>query len=232
MLRLLLIFILPSIINSVNYRQIFSSDYNNALEFISHNSALFLDCSTQYNTDAEVIIPVLFPEAIRYSIIRDYLETKSLELTYVYSGSVDFSIGYFQMKPSFVDSIEKTIRNYPEQLKKYRNLLIPEELPLTEIRKERIDRLKSIEYQIGYANCLYDITKILYPDIFNYEKSFQIKFISTAFNHGFLTGEKEILDFTGKAFFPLNGKNNSQRYIYHEISLYFYEKDLPDILRK
>jgi len=45
---------------------------------------LFLEYSKQYNTDVEIIIPIVFPEAIRYSIIKDYLETKSLELTYVY----------------------------------------------------------------------------------------------------------------------------------------------------
>jgi len=232
MLRLILLLFIPFLIESVNYHQVFSSDYNNALDFVSQNSDLFLDYSTQYNTDVEIIIPVVFPEAIRYSIIKDYLETKSLELTYVFAGSADFSIGCFQMKPSFVESLENTIKQYPDQLNKYHNLLIPEELPLPEIRKERIDRLKSIEYQISYANCMYDIVKILYPSVFSHDKSFQIKFISTAFNHGFLTGEKEILDFTGRAFFPLNGKNNSERYIYHEISLYFYEKDLPAILSK
>jgi hypothetical protein len=232
MLRVLLVFLLPVFFQSIDYRNVFSDDYDKALLFITKNTDLFLDYSSSYQTDPEIIIPVLFPEAIRYSIISDFLETKSLELAYVYSGSADFSIGFFQMKPSFIENLEKTIGKYPEKLAKYNSLLIPFNSSLSEIRKERIKRLEKLDYQIAYANCLYDILKIIYPQVFNYDKAFQIKFISTAFNHGFLTGQKEILEFAEKAFFPFSGKNNSGKYVYNEISLYFYENDLPGIVSK
>jgi len=215
-----------------NYRSIFSDDYGRALSFMSEHSQIFFDYSASFNTDPEIIMPVLFPEAIRYSIIRDYLETKSLELAYVYAGAADFSIGYFQMKPSFVENLEQTILRYPDKLGKYDSLLISGRIQLQDIRKERIDRLKRLEYQVVYANCLYDILKIFHPEIFSLDKAYQIKFISTAFNHGFLSGQEEILEYTDKAFFPFNGKNNTEKYVYNEISLFFYHHDLPGIVSK
>jgi hypothetical protein len=232
MLRILFVFILPLFYQSFDYQYIFSKDYENAREFMKKNASLFIDYSSSFQTDPEIIMPVLFPEAIRYSVVRNYLEIKSLELAYVYSGSADYSIGFFQMKPSFIENLEEMIRKQPEKLFKYDSLLINESLSVTEIRKERINRLKNLDYQIVYTNCMYDILKIIYPDIFLCDKPTQIKFISTAYNHGFLTGEKEILDYSNKAFFPMNGKNNTSRFVYNEISLYFYENDLPAIVRK
>jgi hypothetical protein len=232
MSRILFVFILPLFYHSVDYQQIFSKDYENAREFMTKNASLFINYSSSFQTDPEIIMPVLFPEAIRFSIVSNYLEIKSLELAYVYSGSADYSIGFFQMKPSFIEDLEQMIMKQPEKLSKYDSLLIDDSLTITEIRKVRINRLKNLDYQIVYANCMYDILKIIYPDIFLYDKPAQIKFISTAYNHGFLTGEKEILDYSNRAFFPMNGKNNTSSFVYNEISLYFYKNDLPRIVGK
>ena len=232
MYRLFLIFLFPVLLNSLDYKTIFRNDYDNALQFMSDNYNLFLEYSSLYNTDPEIIMSVLFPEAIRYSIIRDYLETKSLELAYVYAGTADFSIGYFQMKPSFAESIEQMVREKGKMLDKYDSLLIPEEKSMLEIRKTRIERLRKLEYQVVYANCLYDIIRLEYPEIFYSDKAHQIRFISTAYNHGFLCGQEEILDYASKAFFPMNGKNKTDKFVYHEISLYFFYNDFPGIVSR
>ena len=48
---------------------------------------------------------IFFPELIRYSFIRDLLETTALEYLYIENGKnyADFSIGRMQMKPSFIE---------------------------------------------------------------------------------------------------------------------------------
>jgi len=232
MFRIFSIILSLSFVQSVDYETVFSKNYIEARDFMAQNADLFIRYSTSFQTDPEVIMPVLFPEAIRYSMVSDYLETKSLELAYVYSGSTDFSIGFFQMKPSFVEDLEETIKKEPEKLAKYDSLLISDKINISEIRKVRINRLKQLKYQIVYANCMFDILKIIYPLVFKYDKTYQIKFISTAFNHGFLSGQKEILDYSSKAFFPFNGRNNTTRYVYNDISLYFYRNDLPLIVSK
>ncbi|MBR5905240.1 MAG: hypothetical protein IKZ51_02135 [Bacteroidales bacterium] len=50
---------------------------------------------------------VVWPEYMMYSYWQDWLETSAVSSTYVTSGSgFDFSIGVFQMKPSFVEKLE------------------------------------------------------------------------------------------------------------------------------
>ena len=56
---------------------------------------------------ADVGMAVVFPELSRYSYIRDVAETSALELFYIISGRSNFSIGKFQMKPSFALMIER-----------------------------------------------------------------------------------------------------------------------------
>ena len=52
---------------------------------------------------------VVHPETERYVRLQDVLETTAVAGTYVVSGSsgFDFSLGPFQMKPSFVEELEK-----------------------------------------------------------------------------------------------------------------------------
>lgn len=232
MLRIAIFILFIFQLHSLDFRKVFHTDYVSALDFISENSSRFYYYSDTYQTDPEIIMSVLFPEAIRYSIVKDFFEIRSLEIAYVYSGTTDFSIGYFQMKPSFAEELENQIKEYPSILKKYNVLLLSENQSIIEARKIRVARLKDIDYQILYANCFYDVLRIIYPSAFNLDRISQIRFISTAYNHGFLAGFDEIQEYSSKAFFPLNGKNNTQKYVYNEVSVYFYENDLPQIISK
>jgi hypothetical protein len=52
---------------------------------------------------------IVFPELLRYSKLRDIIETEALKTLYVQYGTqyANFSIGPFQMKPSFAEDLEK-----------------------------------------------------------------------------------------------------------------------------
>ncbi len=50
---------------------------------------------------------VVWPEHARYNPVRDRLETSAVRPAYILTGkSLDFSLGAFQMKPSFVEKLE------------------------------------------------------------------------------------------------------------------------------
>ena len=104
-----IVFILLSL--QTDYTDIFDSDYTWAVKFIKRNRKLFIEKSSEYRADTAVITSVIFPEVLRYSIFKNYFETKGLELIYTKYGKkyADFSVGYFQMKPSFVESLEKHV---------------------------------------------------------------------------------------------------------------------------
>ncbi len=57
--------------------------------------------------DPVVAESVVWPEYKQYGYLRDWLETSAVSGTYIPSGAgFDFSIGVFQMKPSFVERLE------------------------------------------------------------------------------------------------------------------------------
>lgn len=212
--------------HDINYRDIFNEDYIEAHEFISKNKDLIEKVCQSFNNDPAVISSIIFPEAIRYSMIRNFLETTSLDLVYVSTGSADFSIGSFQIKPSFAERIEYYVKNdrniqdsdllewfrYDEGLKDY------------QIRKERIDRLKSTEGQLMYINYFY--THLL--DRFSYlnavEMEYLIKFSSTAYNHNFEADQIEIEQFMQKSFFPWGGNNEKEKYNYADIAWDYFQQ--------
>lgn len=101
-------------------------------------------------------VSVVFPEMLRYVLWKDLFETAALELLYVRYGSTkaDFSIGWFQMKPSFAEKLEREIYTYPELVMHYSDLStysIPNN-DSVDIRSERIKRLKQLSWQLKYLN--------------------------------------------------------------------------------
>ena len=71
----------------------------------------FIEVAAQTETEATELAAILFPELIRYSVYKDFFETQALELLYIDYGkkTADFSIGRFQMKPSFAEAVEAYI---------------------------------------------------------------------------------------------------------------------------
>jgi len=70
----------------------------------------------------------------------------------------NFSIGYFQMKPSFVEQLEEFIQADSLLRRKYRDCLFikPQERAA---RVTRVDRLITIEWQIKYLEILKSLLK-------------------------------------------------------------------------
>jgi hypothetical protein len=58
-------------------------------------------------------VAVIFPELVRYSALRDMIEISLLKTLYVNLGEeyADFSVGPFQMKPSFAEEVNNRIQS-------------------------------------------------------------------------------------------------------------------------
>lgn len=62
-----------------------------------------------FGIDRQMAEAIVFPEMVRYNLLQDRMETMAVKGTYISRGTkgFDFSIGRFQMKPSFVEKLEK-----------------------------------------------------------------------------------------------------------------------------
>ena len=89
--------------SQINYRETFGRDWDKALSFVAENRNWIAPELEQYNVSYPVAIAVIFPELVRYSALRDKIEITLLKALYINLGEeyANFSIGPFQMKPSF-----------------------------------------------------------------------------------------------------------------------------------
>jgi hypothetical protein len=214
-----------------DYRDIFGEHYQQALSLLNQKGQLIDSLANIYQVEAKLTSAVIFPEIIRYSIIRDILERNTLEIVYVNTGKADFSIGPLQIKPSFAETIEKMV-NEKEFMSSFRDKFsYSSDLPV-EIRKERLNRLKDFNFQLHYVLAFQKLTEERFPFLQKSDTEYKVRFVSTAYNYSFLASKRKIDYFMEQAFFPWGVNNNRKKYKYADISWFYYSKQAnksPDL---
>ena len=136
---------------------------------------------------------IVYPETERYSRLQDALESAANYGTYIVSGDgPDFSIGPYQMKPSFVEAMEKAWMR--SRLARQYNLWFDTADNAT-ARRIRISRLQKEEWQVIYVGVF---LRLLYASYGSYNKKGertqdgletlplkeQVRLAATAYNRG------------------------------------------------
>ena len=231
------ILIITLLTASPEYDLIFDSDYKEALAFVKKNKVAFIEKSAEYHTDTSIVISTIFPELIRYSIFKDFFETKALELVYIELGSeyADFSIGRFQMKPSFIEKMEDFVKNSQLNSKpQFTKIYYYNCNDTVQIRKLRIERLKSLEWQIVYVNCFYSIVNHKFKSVEQKSVNDKIRFYATVYNYGFDKDADAIKKWIDVKVFPYGVKNSLaskfiEQYSYSDISMFFFRNDYKSV---
>ena len=179
----------------------------------------------KFNVNQQEIVSILAPELTMFIYNNkfniDFVETSAAELFYVKMGSDygNFSLGYFQMKPLFIEKIEDELRKDSILNKKYKHL-IEYELGFN-VRHLRIKRIKDLEWALDYANAFYEITsKKLSTNAMDPVE--RVKLLATAYNRGFEENLQEINRWINRKHFP-RCFSCSEKFAYSEIALYYYD---------
>jgi hypothetical protein len=204
-----------------DFSDIFGQDYAFAVNLIREEPWMS-DTLSAHGLDPAFALAIVFPELIRYSSIMDYAQLTGLEVLYVQYGHgyADFSVGWFQMKPSFAERIEVDIFNhYLEDCFLDLKKLDPDTLPSAEVRRERLLRLKDPYFQLLYLEAFIRIMDEKYPgNSFNIESE-KLAFYATAYNTGYFKEETLIRDEMKKKRFYKGLNSSSERFSYSDISL-------------
>jgi len=169
-----------------------------------------------------VAIAVIFPEIVRYSALRDKMETALLKTLYINLGDqyADFSIGIFQMKPSYAEKIREKAPSYmghrAKRIFRQRSVFKNDR----EYRASIVSDLEDPQKQINYLIALIKICEASFRLPAGEEK---IKFLSTAYNYDFNANEEEIIRMESLKFFNIK-LYKSQNYSYADVSLFWYRK--------
>lgn len=209
-----------------NYKQVFGSDYTWAVNWLEQNNAVIQKNADQFNIPSKELKAIVFPELIRYNTVLNAIEINSLKYLYVSEGKdyADFSVGYFQMKPSFAEMVEQDMGGLKDnffisrsKLKGLYNLADNEAS-----RKERIARISSIEMQLQYLCAFYKICEQKFTDKKFSSTEEKVRFFSTGYNAGYQRTYESLQSFQEKKYYHTGKLFTSEQYNYADISSYYF----------
>lgn len=214
--------------SDINYKIIFGKDYINAETYISKNPWI-RTILKQENINPEFAIAIVFPEIIRYSAVLNIIESSALKTLYIQNGEkyADFSIGYFQMKPSFAETVENIHNKI--LLKSGRKTDLFNVQKTVAARKARILRLDKSQWQLRYLILFIKIMDAKYSKFYFEDEIEKLRFYATAYNFGFRSDFSTIKKHIYSCSFHTELFTNSETkyYCYSDISSYYYKNVKP-----
>jgi len=211
-----------------DYREIFGSDWDKALSFVEQNKNWIQSELKQYKVSYPEAIAIIFPELVRYSALRDKIEITLLKTLYINLGDeyANFSIGPFQMKPSFGQMIRQRARGVmghkADQLFKQKD----DYDDITSFRTSIVSDLEDPKTQLSYLIAFIKICE----DSFNLKLKAddeKVLFLATAYNYGFWKRADQIENMVDKKYFNTTILKTTN-YSYSDVSLYWYQHFLKD----
>jgi hypothetical protein len=216
--------LLSGVSQSVNYPDLFGDDWKKAMTFEQENRNWIEPLLAKNHISYPLAISIIFPELVRYSALRDKMEITLLKTLYVNLGEdyANFSIGQFQMKPSFAEMIREEA---PVVLGRRSGITFKTRSDFDDIKDFRKTIIKDLEDPKSQMNYLIVFIKICEKNFKTHRRDelSQIKFLATAYNFGIEKKEADIESMIGKKFF--NTKLfKTVNYSYAEVSLFWYEQ--------
>ena len=201
----------------------FTEDIKTAVKFLEQEKVTILQIKNTSATEGDEALAIAFPELLRWNAFNDFLETAAVELIYIQSGSKsnDFSIGHFQMKPSFIEQVENYVTTH-DALKTFDYVVIKGKTDV-ECRKERIYRLKQWAWQLRYAHVFWLVAQDKFKHRTFKNKQERVRFYATAYNYGFFRPENEIETWLNIAQFPYGSKYKGEQVAYGDLAVEFFD---------
>jgi hypothetical protein len=173
-----------------DYAKIFGRAYKAALEFAGRHPEAD-EIFRAWDIPPSFAWAIVFPELIRYTALADVIETGNLKVLYVQFGRgyADFSVGHFQMKPSFAETLERDFLRLADDGDRGRIAGEPfNRADTVEARRSRARRLTDVAGQARYLAMFIRVLDKLYAgEIWDREEA-KLRFYATAYNAGYRLG--------------------------------------------
>jgi hypothetical protein len=208
---------------STDYKEIFGSNWDKALAFENENKSWMKPILDRNHIPYDIAVAVIFPELVRYSALRDKMEITLLKALYINLGETyaNFSIGQFQIKPSFAELIRKEA---PSALGRKSGIIFkqPDDFEnISDYRKTIVTDLENPESEFLYVTAFYKICEKKF-NIKRMSERERLRFLATAYNYGINRTDEEIRNMMDKKYF--NTKLiKTQNYSYAEVALFWYD---------
>ncbi len=188
----------------------------------------FVLCSIQCNQSSMFMQSLVFPEVMRYNSLKDDIETESLKTLYVQFGQeyANFSIGIFQMKPTFALEVETKAKQLLSD-SIYKELqLMYENTDEESIREERVERLQDNEWQLVYLTAFICICNELYKNKKFETTTEKLQYYATVYNAGFDKTEDYIYKKIKQDNFYLQQGMPNKKFKYGAIAAWYFMNNI------
>jgi hypothetical protein len=183
-------------------------------------------CARLCHSEARFMQSIVFPEVMRYNSIKDGVEAESLRTLYVQFGKdyANFSIGQFQMKPSFAEEVEtKSKKLLPDSILKELQL----DYTVTDaeaIRLQRVERLQDTDWQMVYLTAFIAICNSNYANKKFTNPTEQLQWYATVYNAGFNKTDEFISKKIAQDNFYLSKQMPGKKFKYAAIAGWYFTK--------
>jgi len=218
------LFLNSAVAQSIDYQQLFGDDWKKAEVFERENRSWMDSVLTINHLSYPVAIAVIFPELVRYSALRDKMETTLLKALYVNLGDeyANFSIGQFQMKPSFAEIIREKGGSVFGRRSGIVLKSSSDYNDIKQFRKSIVADLEDTRSEFNYLVVFLKICEKTYK-VNRKDEYSKLKFLATAYNYGIDKSEEQIDSMINRRFF--NTKLfKTENYSYADVSLYWYKR--------
>jgi hypothetical protein len=207
---------------SINYQKLFGDDWKKAQVFEKENRSWMATLLAKNHISYPLAIAIVYPELVRYSALRDQMEITMLKTLYVNLGEdyANFSIGQFQMKPSFAEMIREL---WPAVSGKRSGIIFrqkPDFDDIKDFRKSIVADLEDVRSEFNYLIAFIKLCEKKYK-INRNDELVRLKFLATAYNYGIDKSFPQIESMTDKKFFNTR-LFRIENYSYANVSLFWY----------
>jgi hypothetical protein len=213
-----------SILAKDSYEVYFRDEREEVAKFLQANQQKMAQKAIKFHHENDFVTAIVYPELLRYNYIQDFIETSGLELIYMRYGAktADFSIGHFQMKPSFAEHIEKYIEKNAVDFQQYKKLIITQKTTPLKQRKLRLTRLKQMDWQLTYLHAFIAICDHKFHFIKFTTSKDRLRFFAACYNIGFHKKYQNILQNENSNTFPNGPKYLGTQFCYASIACAYY----------
>ena len=208
---------------SVNYPKVFGDDWTSAVQYVHEQHAAWKPLFEAFGVDARLAEAIVFPELIRYSMWQDEIERAAVNGLYVTKGreGANFSIGRFQMKPSFAEEVEQAW-NRSSLSKEYGFVFNLQSN--NEARRSRIRRLSTMEGQCRYLAIFIRLLQQRHPQLSQQPTKDQVRFLATAYNRSLTASYEQIRKMQRERHFHTDviKTRRTRLYVYADIAASFF----------
>jgi len=194
--------------------------YYDAVDYLLKNLWI-TDTIIQEKLRPDIALSAIIPSMIRYSALRDIVEASAMRTLYISSGRkyAHYSVGRFQMKPSFAELVERTYTR--QKLGPYKFMISN----TPKARSERARRLESIEWQVRYMVMFNKIMDKRYAHIKWKNDEDKARFYATAFDVGFNRDERTIRRMMTPRKINIRTKKVDSKYRTGDVAVWFMVND-------